>query len=139
MTVTKYGITLSAFYVEVIIICICSVVERAAVNIFHDRICYTEKLEVTRILQLYQRNGKPPLPWWKQGNYPVITIYANRSINMFYYFSYLFFTSVLGIYSFKYLLILLSLESVFNDELHLAPFNFQLIRPWKVRTMISYS
>ena len=28
------------------------------------------------ILQLYQRNGKLPLPRQKQGNYPVITIYG---------------------------------------------------------------
>ena len=30
----------------------------------------------TRIIQLSQRNGKLPLPQQKQGNYPVITIYA---------------------------------------------------------------
>ena len=29
-----------------------------------------------RILQFYQHNGKLKLPWWKQGNYPVIPIYA---------------------------------------------------------------
>ena len=35
-----------------------------------------EKLGVTIILQFYQWNGKSPLTWLKQSNYPVITIYA---------------------------------------------------------------
>ena len=34
------------------------------------------KPEITIILQLYQRNVKFPLPWWKQGSYPVIPIYT---------------------------------------------------------------
>ena len=37
-----------------------------------------EKLGVKIILQFYQRNGKLPLPWWKQVNYPLIDIYAER-------------------------------------------------------------
>ena len=43
---------------------------------FYDRISYTNKSAVTRILQLSQHNGKLPLPWLKQGNYPVIPIYV---------------------------------------------------------------
>ena len=35
-----------------------------------------KKLRVTRILQFSQRNGKLPLQQLKQGNYPVIPIYA---------------------------------------------------------------
>ena len=34
-----------------------------------------KKLGITRILLFSQWNGKLPLPRWKQGNYPVITIY----------------------------------------------------------------
>ena len=41
----------------------------------NDSICYTKKLGVTRILQFSQHNSKLPLPRWKQGNYPLITIY----------------------------------------------------------------
>ena len=35
-----------------------------------------QKLGVTIILQFSQRNGKLSSPCWKQGNYPVIPIYA---------------------------------------------------------------
>ena len=42
---------------------------------FHFRLSYTKKLGVTIIIQFYQRNGKLPLPWLKQGYYPVIPIY----------------------------------------------------------------
>ena len=45
-------------------------------NIFDDHICYKKKLEVTLIIQLSQRNGKLPLPQWKQSNFPVIHIYG---------------------------------------------------------------
>ena len=45
-------------------------------NFFHDRICYTNKLGVTIILQLSQQNGKLPLSQQKQGNSLVIPIYA---------------------------------------------------------------
>ena len=47
-------------------------------NNFCDFICYTKKLVVTRIIQFSQRNGKLPSPQWKQGNYPVIPIYAKH-------------------------------------------------------------
>ena len=30
--------------------------------------------------RFYQSNGKLPLPRWKQGNYPVVTIYSNIHI-----------------------------------------------------------
>ena len=33
-----------------------------------------KKTGVTRIIPLPQINGKLPLPWWKQGNYLVISI-----------------------------------------------------------------
>ena len=52
---------------------------------FHDRICYLKKLGATRILQLSQGNGKLPLPWWRQGIYPVITIYGNIYIDLVYH------------------------------------------------------
>ena len=35
-----------------------------------------EKFGMTIILQFSQCNVKLPLPWWKQGNYPVIIIYG---------------------------------------------------------------
>ena len=35
--------------------------------------------EVTRILQLSQYNGKLPISWQKQGNYPAISIYAQQA------------------------------------------------------------
>ena len=35
-----------------------------------------QKMGVIRIIQLSQCNGKSPLPRWKQGNYPTITIYG---------------------------------------------------------------
>ena len=41
-------------------------------------------LGVTRILKSSQRNGKLPLPWQKQSNYLVITIYANGYTFNFY-------------------------------------------------------
>ena len=46
---------------------------------FDDHICY-EKIEVTRILQFSQRNGRSPLTWQKQGNYLLMPIYdGNRT------------------------------------------------------------
>ena len=33
-----------------------------------------------RVLQFSQRNGELPLPWRKQGNYPVITIYDVHTV-----------------------------------------------------------
>ena len=54
-------------------------------NIFHDRICYTEKLGVPRILQSSQRNVKLPLPWQKQSNYPVITNMVQRCYDQGYW------------------------------------------------------
>ena len=45
---------------------------------FDDRICYTKKSGVTRVIKFSQRNGKLPLQRQKQGNYPVITIYDSR-------------------------------------------------------------
>ena len=36
-----------------------------------------------RILQFFQRNGKFPLPWWKQGNYLVIPIYDAYKVHPF--------------------------------------------------------
>ena len=47
-------------------------------NIFDDRICYTEKLVVTRIFQLSQRNDKLPLPQKNQGDYLVIPIFDSK-------------------------------------------------------------
>ena len=44
--------------------------------IFDDRICYIKELGVMIIIQFYQRNSKLMLPWQKQVNQPVITIYA---------------------------------------------------------------
>ena len=49
-------------------------------NIFDDRICYTKKYGVARILQFSQQNDKLLLPQWKQGNYPVIPIYAPQRV-----------------------------------------------------------
>ena len=40
-------------------------------------ICYLKKLGVTIILQFSQRNGKLTLPWKRQVNHPVITIYGS--------------------------------------------------------------
>ena len=42
---------------------------------FHYGVYYTEKLGLTRIIQLYQHNGKLPPLRKKGGNYLVITIY----------------------------------------------------------------
>ena len=44
-------------------------------NIFWWSYMLYEKLGVSIILQFSQRNGKLPLTQWKQGNYPLITIY----------------------------------------------------------------
>ena len=44
-----------------------------------------KKSGVTRTLQFYQLNSKLPLPWWKQGNYPVISIYAPGQISYVQY------------------------------------------------------
>ena len=46
--------------------------------IFHSRICYTQQLGVMIIIQLYQRNGKFPLPPLKQGSYPQIPLYGGK-------------------------------------------------------------
>ena len=39
-----------------------------------------KKLGVVIILQLSQRNGELPLPWKKQGDFPVITVYRHGSV-----------------------------------------------------------
>ena len=44
----------------------------------HDHKCYAKKMGITVIIKFYPLNSKIPLPWWKQGNYLVITIYANN-------------------------------------------------------------
>ena len=51
-------------------------------NFFHDFTCYTKKSGVTRVLQLSQRNGKLPLPQWKEINYPVIPVYGATDVEL---------------------------------------------------------
>ena len=46
----------------------------------HDRIWYTKNWGQQGLSRFYQRNGKLPLPRWKQVNHPVITIHAPISI-----------------------------------------------------------
>ena len=42
----------------------------------NDHICYVKNGGEQEFSTFSQRNGKLPLPQWKQGNYPVIPIYA---------------------------------------------------------------
>ena len=44
----------------------------------HRPVSRVPKSVVTRILKFSQRNGKLPLPQWKQDNYPVNTIYVSQ-------------------------------------------------------------
>ena len=46
-------------------------------SIFYGCIWYTKQLVVIRTLQLSQRNGKLPLPRWKQVDYPKNPIFAS--------------------------------------------------------------
>ena len=61
---------------------------------------------------------------------------VKNSINMFDVLN-LIFTSVLGIYSIKSVLVLLPLEAVLSSEFNLYPFNLQPISPWPVWPIIS--
>ena len=44
---------------------------------FHDCVFYIKNRRLRELSKFSQRNGKLPLPWSKQGNYPVIPIYGS--------------------------------------------------------------